>query len=428
MSTTRAGQTGRWVPARLLPRASPFIPRATRWKLSVSVSICLAIWGTGALLAAVGPLHARTAAMALMLPGGGHLASGHIYRAIFALSAFGLSMLIWWMIGAVIAPIIVWLGILVEATLGHSHAPLSVAGAWVTAGSVPAILGSSLVVYSVRRYRQRATARTLNHELASVRFFRTAVPSTTEPAVSEASADDLAHLRFAIDLALQPLDEFTGFDRRDQFREAALRYQLCILGYALSMYRYTHTPAFSGYLDEAQQKAIVKMGNKQVWGYWAAENAWGRFSPNRDPVNNRDNVMLTGWQGVAVGMYESFGDDRFSRPGGLTYTWSDTQEFQHDFHTLAASIHRNFRRSPFTLFSCEPRWIYPVCNTFGVNTLVLHDRLHGTEYFRELEEAIDGAFENEFQRPDGRLIGVRNETLGLSWNIWASEGVSLPTT
>ncbi|MFD9550838.1 hypothetical protein ACFWBG_25905 [Nocardia salmonicida] len=428
MSTTRAGQTGRWVPARLLPRASPFIPRATRWKLSVSVSICLAIWGTGALLAAVGPVHARTAAMALMLPGGGHLASGHIYRAIFALAAFGLSLLIWWMIGAVIAPIIVWLGILAEATLGHSHAPLSVAGAWVTTGSVPAILGSSLVVYSVRRYRQRATARTLNHELASVRFFRTAVPSTTEPAVSEASADDLAHLRFAIDLALQPLDEFTGFDRRDQFREAALRYQLCILGYALSMYRYTHTPAFSGYLDEAQQKAIVKMGNKQVWGYWAAENVWGRFSPNRDPVNNRDNVMLTGWQGVAVGMYESFGDDRFSRPGGLTYTWSDTQEFQHDFHTLAASIHRNFRRSPFTLFSCEPRWIYPVCNTFGVNTLVLHDRLHGTEYFRELEEAIDGAFENEFQRPDGRLIGVRNETLGLSWNIWASEGVSLPTT
>lgn len=428
MSAISLEQRGQWVPARLLASASPFLPRATRRKLAVSMSFCLMIWGSGALLAVFGNAEARLAGMGLMLPGGGHLASGHVVHAIVALSAFAVSVLIWWMIGAIVAPIIVWLGILVEATLAHSHGPLPTVGVWVTAACVPGLVGSSLVVYAARRYRQGVTARSLNLELASVRFFETAVPSTPEPAVSEASADDLAHLRFAIDLALQPLDDFTGFDRRDQFREAALRYQLCILGYALSMYRYTHTPAFSGYLDEAQQRAIVKMGNRRVWGYWAAENAWGRFSSNRDPVDNHDNVMLTGWQGVAVGMYESFGDDRFSRPGGLTYTWSDTQEFRHDFHTVAASIYQNFRRSPFTLFSCEPRWIYPVCNTFGANTLVLHDRLHGTTYFQELADAIDRAFEVEFQRPDGRLIGVRNETLGLSWNIWASEGVSLPTT
>lgn len=69
-----------------------------------------------------------------------------------------------------------------------------------------------------------------------------------------------------------------------------------------------------------------------------------------------------------------------------------------------------------------------MCNSFGVNTLILHDRLHRTDYFAELSESISRSYEDEFQRPDGKLIGVRNETLGLSWNIWASEGVSLPTT
>ncbi|MDZ7910502.1 MAG: hypothetical protein U5O16_01425 [Rhodococcus sp. (in: high G+C Gram-positive bacteria)] len=431
----RDTRTGQWVAARQLPVDGPLIPSVTARTLRTAGVAYTAAWIVGALLLAYGSTRAGVLGAGMMLPGGGHLASGHVLHAVLVLLVFVISLLVWWMIGAFLAPIIVWVGFALEAAVTHGQAHSGIGHAHfattlivVTACFIPGLSAAALLVHAVRHRIQLGRARTINDELADVRFFESAVPSASVPPVAEASAQDLAHLRFALDLALQPLDEFAGFDRRDQFREAALRYQLSILGYALSMYRFTHTPAFSGYLGEAQERAILKMGDRRVWGYWAAENAWGRMLLDRDPVENRDNVMLTGWQGAAVGMYESFGDDRFSRPGGLTYTWSDSEKYTHDFTRLAESIHRNMIRSPYTLFSCEPRWIYPVCNTFGVNTLILHDRLHGTGYFDELRDDIAQAYEREFTRPDGRLIGVRNETLGLTWNIWASEGVSLPTT
>ncbi|MET0317892.1 MAG: hypothetical protein ABW188_13800 [Rhodococcus fascians] len=423
-----ADRQGRMVRARPLPTSPPLISPVTRSKLVRAGAVYSIVWVFAVCVAAFGDGRSAVAAAGLLLPGGGHLASGNVVHAGLALAAFALALLLWWMIGAVVAPVIVWIGLLVEASFTHHHGHLSPVGVAVTAGFVPVAAVLTLSVHAVRHRRQCATAVALNDELSRVEFFESAVPSSPEPPVGEASIRDLEHFRFALDLALQPLPEFVGFDRRDQYREAALRYQLSILGYALSMFRYTRTPAFSGYLAEAQENSILKMGDRKVWGYWARENGWGRLSLGRDPVLNKDNVMLTGWQGVAVGMYESFGDARFSREGGLTYTWSDDEQYRHDFHTVAASIHRNMTRSPFTLYSCEPRWIYPVCNSFGVNTLILHDRLHRTDYFAELSESISRSYEDEFQRPDGKLIGVRNETLGLSWNIWASEGVSLPTT
>ncbi|MDI9894507.1 hypothetical protein QM797_07190 [Rhodococcus sp. IEGM 1381] len=428
MTTTHDTRAGRWVAARQLPVDVPLIPSATRNTLRRAATVYMAVWIAGGLLLAFGNNRAGVLGAGMMVPGGGHLASGHVVHAVVAMLVFVSALLVWWMIGAVVAPIVVWVGFAIEATATAGHAHSTTTLVIITACLIPGLSAAALSVHAVRHRAQIARARTINTELSAVRYFESAVPSTPEPPVAEASAEDLAHLRFAVDLALQPLDEFAGFDRRDQFREAALRYQLSILGYALSMYRFTHTPAFSGYLGESQERAVLKMGDRRVWGYWAAENAWGRMSLNRDPVENRDNVMLTGWQGAAVGMYESFGDDRFSRPGGLTYTWSESEKYEHDFTRLAESIHRNMKRSPYTLFSCEPRWIYPVCNTFGVNTLILHDRLHGTDFYAELRDDIEHAYEREFQRPDGRLIGVRNETLGLTWNIWASEGVSLPTT
>lgn len=407
---------------------APLLPPATLRAMVRALVVLGSIWGLGAGLVLTGDPRASLLGAGLMLPGGAHLASGHPLHALLSVSALAAAVLVWWMIGAAAAPLAVWTLDLVLVVLDSGHHHPGHVGLAAVAAAGPALLIAALAGHAVRHHRRRSVARELNatvlREPARIR----PVPSAPMPPVREASVEELAHLRFALDLALQPLGSFEGFDRRDQFREAALRYQLSILGYALSAYRNTCAPALGGHLAEAHARSIEQMGDRRVWGYWALENAWGRFRLGRDPVDNADNVMLTGWQGVSVGLFETFDDDRFSRPGGLTYRWSDTESYAYDLPGLAASIATNLERSPFTLYSCEPRWIYPVCNTFAVNTLLMERRLRGSVDHDRLHERVRRAYLEEFHRPDGRIVGVRSETLGMSWSPWAGDAVWLPTT
>ncbi|MEG9227360.1 linalool dehydratase/isomerase domain-containing protein [Aeromicrobium sp. Sec7.5] len=410
-----------------LDHRAPVLSPVTRRAMGRALGLYAVVWTVATGLAVTGRQPLVDIGASLYLPGGAHLANGHLVHGAVVLASFAVCVLLWWMIGAFAAPLAVW-AIDVVAVAVISHGQAGGAELALVAAAVPALLVASFTWHAIRHRLRLRRAGHLNERLAARSFAVTTIPSQASLPVREASVDDLSRLRFALDLALQPLESFAGFDRRDQFREAALRYQLCILGYALSAFQYNSAPAFGGYLTEAHARSIAKMSDRRVWGYWALENAWGRFSLGRDPVANDDNIMLTGWQGASVGMFETLSDDRFSRPGALTYRWSDDEEYPYEFGSLASSIQRNMERSEYTLYSCEPRWIYPVCNTFGVNTLALHDRLHGTTHFDELEDRIRQAYLEEFHRPDGRVVGVRSETLGLSWSPWSGDGVWLPTT
>ncbi len=417
----------RSVTAPPLDERAPLLSPVTRRAMGRALGLYAVVWTVATGLVVTGQQPLVDIGASLYLPGGAHLANGHLLHGAVVLTSFAVCVLLWWMIGAFAAPLAVWvLDVVAVAIISHGQAGGT--ELVLVAAAVPALLVASFTGHAIRHRLRLRRAEHLNERLAAQSFAVTAIPSRASLPVREASLDDLSHLRFALDLALQPLESFAGFDRRDQFREAALRYQLCILGYALSAFQYNCAPAFGGYLTEAHARSIAKMSDRRVWGYWALENAWGRFSLGRDPVDNDDNIMLTGWQGASVGMFETLSDDRFSRPGALTYRWSDEEQYAYEFGSLASSIHRNMQRSEYTLYSCEPRWIYPVCNTFGVNTLALHDRLHGTTHFDELEGRIRQAYLEEFHRPDGRVIGVRSETLGLSWSPWSGDGVWLPTT
>jgi hypothetical protein len=137
--------------------------------------------------------------------------------------------------------------------------------------------------------------------------------------------------------------------------------------------------------------------------------------------------MLGGYHGLMLGLYSALNDDRYDRPGALTFRWNERTSYPHDTGTIAGCTHRNMTNSAYTLFACEPNWIYPICNTMGMNTLLSHDRDHGTGYFADLATDLRTRYEQEFLRPDGRLIGVRSNHLGLSWNFWSGEAVQLST-
>lgn len=424
--TATATATDRQVRS-LLPTSTAAVPPVTARRLRRTLSAYLVLWLLGAL---PGLVHAGTswtaAGLGLTFPGGGFLYGGHPVFAAVAVLAVVTSVFVWWASGPILLPPLVWLG---SAALGAGAADGGREwGHIVALATGPALVGVVFAAHLIRHAKHVRVGAALNEQLRDVRFVVTGTPGLdVRVPVVEHTTEDLAHLRFALDLALQPLGEFVGFTRIDQFREAAVRYQLNALAYCLAMSQFTRTPAFTGYLGEAQRNAIEKMLDRRVWGYWALENAWGNLCRDRDPVDNSENIMLTGFHGVMLGMYESLNDDRYSRPGALTYRWDDGEAYPHDFGTLAARVHCNLTASPYTLFPCEPNWIYTVCNTFGMNTLISHDRLHGTRYFADVEDAVRRAYETEFLRPDGRIIGVRSSHLGLSWNFWSGPPVQMTT-
>jgi hypothetical protein len=410
-----------------LPTPAGAIGPVTARRMRRALAVYAVFWLVGSLPGLLGAGPGLTAfGLGLVLPGGGFLATGSPWWALTAALVFVLALVIWWAIGMIVLPPLVWLG--AAALAAVNAGPVA---SWAPIGIPVAVPAGLLAVYLVHRVRHAGQVRAgkaINERLSGVEFTISGPPPLDAALpVAESTPEDLSALRYGLDLALQPIDRFDGFTIIDEYREAAVRYQINTLGYALAMAQYTRTPAFAGYLAEAQRNAVEKSLQRKVWGYWARENAWGNLSLKRDPVANHENIMLTGWHGTQVAMYTAVNDDRYCQEGSLTYRWSDTEAYPNDLGTLAASIHRNMSGTNYTLFPCEPNWVYAICNTFGINTLIPHDRLRGTDHFASLRERLLHSYESEFIRPDGRIIGVRSTHLGLSWNFWSGAAVQLAT-
>jgi hypothetical protein len=114
-----------------------------------------------------------------------------------------------------------------------------------------------------------------------------------DPAQRELSEAQLGMARYALDRALQPIGDLNGYDHRDQFQTAALRYQINHLGFSLALLQCHYAPSFQGYLGQAQRNLIEQYLQRKIWNYWIYETAWGHLNlTNFDPAN-RDNIMLT---------------------------------------------------------------------------------------------------------------------------------------
>ncbi len=223
--------------------------------------------------------------------------------------------------------------------------------------------------------------------------------------VIESSPEDLATQRYLLDLALQPLDRFDGFTRLEQIGGTALRYQLNYVCYALSAAQLTRTPAFTGYLAEAQANMIRKMCDKRVWGYWAAERLAGYLRWNPDPMVFA-NVMYTGFFATMLAFYETVNDDRsFDDDGALPLIWSARKRYDYGFTAIVEAIRRNMLASEHTMYPCEPHLIYPMCNAIAVTGLRGYDRIHETDYTGDLVEKMrESLHRNKYLTSNGRFL------------------------
>lgn len=388
----------------------------------------LPFWLLGlGLVVADAPERWQAFGLGLVLPGGGQLYAGAPGWAAVAFAAVPAAVFVWWLCGNVILPPAAWLA-------GAALAPFAVNGgewAWARWG-VPAALvtaaAAGTAYVHLRFRRQRARGRAYNQRLAAE---GPVVPAAAPaPRAEEADDGDVATLRWLMDLALQPIDAWDGFFfvRPEQFREGAVRYQLNFVSYCAAMYAYTRTPAFTGYLAQAQRNMIEKMLHKPVWSYWALENLWGNLRWNPDPVVD-DNVMYSGYLGLMLGLYETTTEDtRYHEPGCLELRWNRRKAYRHDFGTVAEALADNFGRARLGQFPCEPNWIYPMCNTFGVNALLTYDRLRGTDHASPVVEQVRRSYDSgDFCEPDGRLTTARSEYFGFRHPMVGDMGDGITT-
>ncbi|MFE9322537.1 hypothetical protein ACIHDR_24235 [Nocardia sp. NPDC052278] len=288
---------------------------------------------------------------------------------------------------------------------------------WLAAGSVGAVVVTSRAL-TFKRARAAAVRRAernayLPEVLTQVRA-RAAAADEAPSAPREMSPDDLAHLRYAFDIALMPYGDFSRYSKIDQFQPAAIRYQINQLGYTLTMSQAEFTPNFRGYLDRAQRQLIELYLHRKVWQYWRYENAWGNFSLNPDPAI-KDNIMLTGYYGLQVALYTGqTGDTRYCEPGALTFKLDDKRGFPHNLDSIVRNIKDNFEHQEFLLYPCEPNWIYTGCNFRGLNALAAHDRAFGTRWEVDIRNDFRERMREEFITPDGTMIALRSAYTGLT--------------
>ena len=326
---------------------------------------------------------------------------------------FAFSFLVWFGTGNQAAPLIVWLGAaLLAGAMSHEHV---LGGSWVLVSAVA--FASFFIGWQIHRRNlanklQRREQRAAY--LGTWQTLATPLDGSLRPSVNELSHDDVMALRFSLDRALQPVNEFNGFDFIDQFQPSAVRYQINNLSYVLSIANFVRFPAMRGYLYEAQKNLIEKKKQHRVWKYWALESLWGNFRREANPIA-RDNVMYSGWYGAQIGLFEAAtGDSRYAEPGSLTLINPNGEQYVHDFHTLVETLTNNQRGSGFCLFPCEPNWIYPLCNNQAALGIRLHDRLYGSAYWNAIKAEYRQRLEQEFIDVDGHLTLFRSTRTGLT--------------
>jgi hypothetical protein len=388
----------------------------TKRRLRRTLAIYLVVALTGCLLLALGSPGWQVFGVGLWFPGAGFLALGawHWVLTLITLAVFGVSVVAWFGAGANTFPPIVWLAsAMIAAALSAGHISHYGVGIAIVTATV------ALAAQSVRRALARSRAARLRSERLA--YLPVELPIARDRAAPmppeeqrELDGDALAGLRYIFDRALQDTDDFSNFNKIDQFQTSALRYQINQLAFALAQASFHYTPAFGGYSHDAQNRLVEKYLERVVWGYWRWENAWGRLSLDADPAKD-DNIMLTGYILLQLSaMSAATGERRWNREGALEFRLNGRKVFRHDLHSLMDQVMRNFRGRHFTLWPCEPNWIYPACNLRGAAGVRSYDRLFGTSCWDEIAGGFRTRLHSEFATPDGSMVSLRSSGTGFS--------------
>ena len=306
----------------------------------------------------------RAAALGLVFPGAGLFAVGTFPSLIlFVLTeiAIPLALFAWFGAGGLFFPLALWTGSAAAAALLAGESMVEIAAPiWIAV----CVGGIAYITFQTRTGNSEAQ---LKRKVRNEYLIDTVRQNQTEAqkfphGSRELDLRTLRFLQWTIELGLAPLDDFSYHDIIDQFQTAAIRYQLYEAVSDLGLYQYIYAPNFHGYISKAQRNCIEKSLTERVVGFWKWESSWGKFKfSDWDPIRE-DDIMVSGYVLQAVGIYQSnTGDERYCKPGSLTFVVSPKHKYPYDFRAIADALYRNWDEGPYCLFSCEPNWIYTMC-------------------------------------------------------------------
>ena len=270
-------------------------------------------------------------------------------------------MFAWFGAGGLFFPIALWSGSTILAALLAGDSLLELAAPVWAAICLGGISYITFLTHAANAEAREKRQRRNRYLIDSVRKTQQAAKRPL-PGSRELDSHLLRFVQWLLELGLSPKDDFSYHDVIDQFQTSAIRYQLYETVSDLGMYQYIYTPNFHGYLSQAQRNCIEKSLTERVVGFWRWESAWGKFKfSDLDPCRE-DDIMVSGYVLQAVGIYQSnTGDDRYTKPGSLTFEVSKNHRYPYCFKTIADAVYRNWDQGPYCLFSCEPNWIYTMC-------------------------------------------------------------------
>lgn len=380
------------------------LPQHVRRQRRVAITYATVVTALS-LMCLVVPLGPKPEAMALgiMVPGTGFLqwaANGQILAAagwtLAGLSLFIVALIVWFATGNIVAPIATWVLVAAASARPELFAldPIQTSAGWQFA-LAPVLSGSAGLLAWRRPKAPRMKA--VMPEAARV--------ASPAPHRDELPIETLQRLRVLLDRALQPVERFDGFEWRDQFQTAAVRYQVNFMAYALALARANYAPAADAYFLEAQQSLQTKIGDRRLWRYWRLENAWGNFRLGADPVPHQ-NIMYSGFTALQIGIGGSFRDLVLHDRGTTWRRYAPSD--------LTTALARQYAGAPYGLLTCEPNWIYPLCNIITMVGLRAIDARAGTDHWSRLADGFLDSLDREATARDGSLIAFRSTVTGIA--------------
>jgi len=360
----------------------------------------------------------RAAGLSLLLPGGGFLYLALPLLFLATLIAMGFAVLLWWGLSAFFLVPLVWICSAAGAALLADGPRLWSAPGATWDWAVPVVIAATLALLITAMIRSVTLHRRKVAAVPAINDYLRVTPEP-KPAPTGIEPNDLDRelLGWMYELALQPPDQFVGFDWGEQYHGGTcLRYQLAFLGESLAAYAANALPNHQQVVEPALAALIERMTDQRVWKYWQLENFLATGSRDPDPIA-RDNVMLTGFYQSQISLYEAAtGSRRFDEPGSLKFVWKDGRVFAYDHESISRAIVDNLKRSNLGLYSCEPTWVFTICNTQAAQGLVGYDRIHGTDYWGQVSERFRKGLTEEMMTADGAFRHIRTNAFGFSFN------------